>query len=187
MNNVPVFLDRRLLIACLLLGGLSGCADFNRIYGTPSRQPAPVYGNYPEAYPRETYRAPSPAERPAARPYVAQPPAPPREAASSPAVAALLAQAETIRQSGDLGAAVATAERALRIEPRNAKLIHVLAELRLQQDLPKEAEDLAKKSNVLAGGDRELIRKNWLIIASARRRFGDTRGAAEAEARARGN
>ena len=97
---------------------------------------------------------------------------------------ALLDEAEHSRRAGNLDAAVSTTERALRIEPRNPRLMHQLAKLRLQQNNPRLAEDLAKKSNVLAGGDPELTRSNWRIIAAARRQQGDEQGAAEADRRA---
>ncbi len=98
----------------------------------------------------------------------------------SPAVIALMGEAENQRQVGNLDSAVATVERAVRIEPRNAKLWHQLAVLRLQQDKPRLALDLAKKSNTLGRGDRQLIRENWLLISSARRMLGDDAGAERA-------
>jgi predicted Zn-dependent protease len=92
-------------------------------------------------------------------------------------------EAEVNRTGGQLDNAAATLERAIRIQPRNCTLWHELARVRLQQHQPGLAEDLAKKSNVLAQGNRALIQKNWAIIAEARRQRGDAQGAAEAEAR----
>jgi Flp pilus assembly protein TadD len=103
---------------------------------------------------------------------------------ASPVVTALLREAESNRDSGRLDNAAASLERALRIQPRNPKLWSRLAEIRLQQGQPGLAEDLAKKSNLLAKGDAELIRGNWSVIAQARRRKGDAEGAADAEERA---
>lgn len=101
-----------------------------------------------------------------------------------PAVLALVREAEASRSGGQFDNAAAILERAIRIQPRNATLWRQLASVRLQQHQPGLAEDLAKKSNVLAQGNRALIQKNWAIIAEARRQKGDTQGAAEADARA---
>jgi cytochrome c-type biogenesis protein CcmH/NrfG len=94
-------------------------------------------------------------------------------------------EAEASSASGSLDEAAATLERAIRIQPRNAQLWHKLAEVRLKQYQPGLAEDLAKKSNVLAKDDSELARQNWAIIADARRKKGDQQGAADADAKAR--
>jgi tetratricopeptide (TPR) repeat protein len=112
------------------------------------------------------------------------PKAPPASQTSSPAVTALLQEAETSSASGSLDEAAAALERAIRIQPRNAKLWHKLAEARLKQHQPGLAEDLAKKSNVLAKDDSALTRQNWAIIADARRKKGDAEGAADADAKA---
>ena len=103
---------------------------------------------------------------------------------TSPAVLALLTEADRQIGSGQIDNAAATLERAIRIKPKSAQLWHKMAQLRLQQHQPGQAENLAKKSNVLAHGDRDLIRRNWSLIAEARRQKGDAQGAAEAEARA---
>jgi tetratricopeptide (TPR) repeat protein len=127
-------------------------------------------------------------QRPASPPSVkpSQPPKPAAPApATAPAVIALMREAEASSASGSLDEAAATLERAIRIQPRNAQLWHKLAEIRLKQYQPGLAEDLAKKSNVLAKDDGELARQNWAIIADARRKKGDQQGAAEADAKAR--
>lgn len=104
--------------------------------------------------------------------------------ATPPAVLALMREAEASRSGGQLDNAAATLERAIRIQPRSSALWQQLASVRLEQHQPGLAEDLAKKSNVLAQGNRDLIRKNWAIIAAARRQKGDAQGAAEADAKA---
>lgn len=126
--------------------------------------PPPVAERPQESLPAEPPRVPPP------------PPAPP--------VLALLDEAEGSRQSGQLDAAAAALERAIRIQPRNALLWHRLAAVRLQQQQPGLAEDLAKKSLILAGGDAALTKQNWTLIAEARRLRGDTAGADEAASRA---
>lgn len=128
--------------------------------------------------------APQAEPRPEPRPPASQPPKTHAAPASPPAVLALLQEAEADANGGKLDTAAATLERGIRIQPRNAQLWHKLAELRLKQSQPGLAEDLAKKSNLLAKGDAALIRKNWAIIAEARRQKGDAEGATEADAKA---
>ncbi|MCW8921279.1 MAG: tetratricopeptide repeat protein [Sedimenticola sp.] len=103
----------------------------------------------------------------------------------SKAVSALLKTASQQADQQDLDGAVSTVERALRIEPRNAYLWYRLANLRLDQGRVTLASDLAIKSLALAGGDVELKRKNWQLIAKAKRSSGDITGAKVAERKAR--
>jgi cytochrome c-type biogenesis protein CcmH/NrfG len=102
-----------------------------------------------------------------------------------PAVLALETDIEGNLKTGGYADAAASLERAIRIQPKNPELWHVLAEVRLKQQQPGLAEDLAKKSNLLAKNNAELIRSNWKIIAESLRLKGDTAGAAEAMAKAR--
>ena len=103
----------------------------------------------------------------------------------SRAVQALIDQSATQGAAGNYPAAVGSLERALRIEPRNAHLWNKLAHLRLNQGQNGLAEELASKSNTLAGADLELKRDNWTLIAAARRAVGDISGARVAERKAR--
>lgn len=105
-----------------------------------------------------------------------QPPCPP-QASDSPAVLALLEQAQGHAAAGQPATAGATLERALRIEPRNPYLWQELARVRLGQGQYQQAENLAAKSNALAGGDQGLRAENWQIIGQARLKRGDRRGA----------
>jgi len=91
---------------------------------------------------------------------------------SSNVVVALLSEAELSYQQGNLDESVITIERALRIEPRNPLLLYKLAVLRLQQGQAELAENLAKKSELLAVGNTQLKKKNWLLIAEARDQLG---------------
>ncbi|MEE9492547.1 MAG: tetratricopeptide repeat protein [Gammaproteobacteria bacterium] len=97
------------------------------------------------------------------------------------AVIALLDQADIHSQSGENEAASVTLERALRIEPRNARLWSKLAAVRLTQGQAYQAEQLALKSNTLSVKDRLLRIDNWKIIAEARRARKDIAGIKEAE------
>ncbi len=101
----------------------------------------------------------------------------PPEPSSNTAVQALLSKAQSQAAAGQLDAAGANLERALRIEPRNSVLWQELARVRLDQGQYRQAENLAVKSNALAGGNRNLQAGNWRIIGEARNRRGDLEGA----------
>ncbi len=110
--------------------------------------------------------------------------APHTTAPQSPAVVALVDNANRQAGSGELDGAAAALERALRIEPRNAGLWQRLADIRLRQNQPGQAESLALKSNTLAVGDKATQAGNWRIIAKARRMRDDVDGAHQADSRA---
>jgi tetratricopeptide (TPR) repeat protein len=111
------------------------------------------------------------------------PEAPP-EPSRNAAVLALFEQAQTQSSAGQMEAAGASLERALRIEPRNPVLWQKLAQVRLGQEQYRQAENLAAKSNALAGDDRRLRPENWRIIGQARTNLGDLPGAQAAFERA---
>jgi cytochrome c-type biogenesis protein CcmH/NrfG len=102
----------------------------------------------------------------------------------SPAVSALVLAANQNSRSGDLELAAASLERAIRIEPRNANLFYKLAILRLKQEKPRLAEDLAKKSALLAASDNKLKKHCWLLIAHIRETQQNFAGAKEARTKA---
>lgn len=108
----------------------------------------------------------------------------PAAGGASPAVVALLDQAATQQRGGHAEQSAATLERALRIEPRNPWLWFRLAEIRLQMGMARRAEQLALKSNALAGADPRLAVQSWLLIARARERLGDAEGAERARKKA---
>lgn len=101
-------------------------------------------------------------------------------AANSPAVGVLLANANQNSKAGDLDVAVTTIERAIRIEPRNPNLYYKLAVIRLKQSKPRLAEDLAKKSALLASTNKQLKKHSWLLVAKAREIQKDYDGSKEA-------
>lgn len=102
----------------------------------------------------------------------------------SPAVLALVTEADNSSKSGDLGSAVVTIERALRIDSRNPFLTYKLAALRLQQSKPRLAENLARKSALLSGNNKLLKKQAWLLISEARKQQENYLGAKEAELKA---
>jgi len=97
----------------------------------------------------------------------------PPQPSSNTAVQTLLNKAHDEVAAGRMEAAGANLERALRIEPRNPVLWQELAQVRLDQRQYRQAENLAAKSNSLAGGNRYLEIENQRIIGEARKRQGD--------------
>lgn len=104
----------------------------------------------------------------------------PTQPSDNAAVMALLNKAKNQSVAGRMDEASANLERALRIEPRNPVLWHELARVRLEQGQYRQAENMAAKSNMLAGTDRYLQAQNWRVIGEARSRRGDLHGAREA-------
>jgi Flp pilus assembly protein TadD len=102
------------------------------------------------------------------------PPAAPAPAPEVPvqkenvAVAGLIESARNDASAGRLVQAAASLERALRIEPRNPRLWHELARVRLRQGDTAQAENLAARSNGFAGSDSALRAANQRIIEQAR-------------------
>lgn len=173
------------------LTALLGCS------GNRSGQPAPIYGEpvtdpYASAVKptsssnttKGTVIKPLPPEQSVPMEAIEAPLSPAPAAQFSPAVVALMAESERSSRSGDYESAAAVLERALRIDPRNPELTYKLAELKLQQEKPRLAEDLAKKAELLAGRQRELKHKSWLLISRARQMQGLYDGAKEAQSKA---
>lgn len=100
-------------------------------------------------------------------------------------VLALLTSARQMQSSGDLNGAASNLERAQRIAPREPQVLFRLAELRLAQDAPAQAEQLARRALTYAAGRPALQASLWELIAQARERQGDPAGAAQARQRAR--
>ena len=167
------------LVASVLTLLLAGCASEPPRIAAPVSEPAGALSQ-PSALPEErvedsgvVIRAYEPPEMVAVVPTHGQ------------AVRSLVGQAEKQEAAGNLPAAISSIERALRIEPRNAHLWNKLAHLRFTQGQNGLAEELASKSNSLAGADVKIKRDNWNLIARARRALGDATGAGVAERKAR--
>lgn len=162
-------------VAGLLL--LAGCAG---VGPAPSRAPAAGAGGTSSAQepappvfttpgvPAQTSPVPGSDAVPGNELPAAAEPAPPPPASGNRAVIALLDRAQLDASAGRPDAASATLERALRIEPRNARLWHELAQLRLAQGQYVQAIALAQKSNSFASAQRQLQALNWRVIGQAR-------------------
>lgn len=82
----------------------------------------------------------------------------------SPAGEALLIQGANERRAGDYGAASATLERALRIEPSAPALWLELARVRLLQGNREQAGQLARKARSLAGNEAAIANQADAIL-----------------------
>ena len=144
----------------------AGDAGGITVQSSTEQAPATAYptasvGSYPEpgspAYPPPAESYPAPADPAAGQGAAAPVPAAPADAgvaidqghvparSSNNAVNALLASADGSRRRGDLDAAVASAERALRIQPGDPAVYYELALLRLAQGQRELAGQLARK------------------------------------------
>jgi tetratricopeptide (TPR) repeat protein len=85
----------------------------------------------------------------------------------SAVVKRLVATAGDQRRVGNWDSAASSLERALRIEPRNGRLWSRLAQVRYDQNAWKKAIQLAAKSNTLSGGNSNLLRQNWVLMANS--------------------
>lgn len=135
-----------------------------------------------------------PEEKPAPPPYPseklpqigAKTPKPEVSGHRSPVVVARLSdKAKGQMDAGNLDQAYATAERAVRIDASNPYLWNLMAQIQLKRGNSYQAEQLARKSNLLAKGDKSLQAKNWRMIAAALRKRGAIGEAEGAERKAK--
>jgi tetratricopeptide (TPR) repeat protein len=162
-------LRRAAVIAAILF--LVGCTAKRPVYDPRPSSSAPPSLTLPFPFP--------PSETPSLPPSV-----PPSRSSENTAVVALLQKSQNQSSAGQWDAASASLERALRIEPRNPVLWQRLARVRLDQGDYPQAENLAAKSNSMAGSDHHLRAENWRIIGQARSKCGDKAGARAAFERA---
>ena len=103
---------------------------------------------------------------------------------SKPAVIALLGSARAAERSGDLQKAQSDLQRAQRIAPRDPNIYFALADTHYKLQAYSLAEQVALKGISVAGQDRELLRKFWLLISEIRYASGNSVGAKQAEQQA---
>lgn len=117
--------------------------------------------------------SPPPPSAPTSAPGAAPEPGPSVRRESIPvpeegkAAATLLASARQNERAGLFSQAEMTLERALRVEPRNARLWHEMAQVKFGQKDYGQAVQFSIKSNSLAGKDYGLIQQNWLLMEKA--------------------
>lgn len=183
-----------LLASAVAVSLLAGCATQNVKRPAPGSEPAqkePGQTNAPSSTPEQQpdtgqNRQSAGADETASSSQPVK--VPPKTAGeiSSPAVMSLLGSADTLAKAGHMDAAASTLERALDIESRNPFVYQRLAAVRLAQEQAGQAEQMAMKSNSLAGDNPFVKASNWRLIAAARRTDGDSHGAGQASQKAVG-
>ncbi|MDX1512909.1 MAG: hypothetical protein R3174_04115 [Gammaproteobacteria bacterium] len=182
---------RRSPAALLLLMILSACGGSPKLAPVEERTTSGSAAGDPVD--RGSAAPPQAVARPLPEPGTASAPADPSATtaprgvqSTSPAVVALLNDANRASGDGRHDQAAASIERAIAIEPQSAWLWHRLAAIRLEQGELGQAAALAAKSNSLAVEDRRLQADNWRLIAEVHRRRGEhtaARSAADKAAR----
>lgn len=186
----------RFLFPVVFLAGniLSGCAA--PVYKYPPQSPETVYDQQAGSVgaPSDSSHPPSDQQIDQPRPpydtqgddplVVPQRPSPPRigsdvypDSAYSDdyllaAVSSLENQSEQHLAQDRTDQAFATAERAIRMDPTNARLWNLLARIQLEQGNYSQAEQLSIKSNLLGKNHKRLQAENWRIIEKALREKG---------------
>lgn len=131
---------------------------------------------------------PAPVSRPDQAPAPSEVPGPGYESVPVPkegkAAATLLASARQNLQAGQFSQAEMMLERALRLEPRNARLWHEMGQVKYGQKDYKQVVQFCIKSKSLAGKDYDLIRQNWLLMEKAYLQLGETEKARQARSKA---
>ncbi len=111
-----------------------------------------------------------------------------RKSAPSPSssiVASLTDKAKGQIKAGNLDHAFATTERPSELTRQIRALWNLLAQIQLRRGNVHQAEQLARKSNLLSKGDKSLQAENWRIIAKSLRQKGSAQEAEKAELRAK--
>jgi len=135
----------------------------------------PQYASLPRP---EPVPSPLPAPPPTPEPTPVYP-----ERVPQPAAARLLHDAEQALHAGNARKADEYLERAIRIDPQNPQVWHVLARSKFQQLQYPQTIQMALKSNSFRP-DRAIERNNWLLMEQAYLAMGDTQKAEKARARA---
>lgn len=179
---------RSRLFPFLFLLALAGCST------TPPAQ-SPAKASVPTP-PATTTGKPAPTATPPAATTPATPSAPPAlsyrpqrtspplaDGSQLPAVQGLLAASDRALRAGDLELAASNLERAQRLAPQSTAVYQRLAEIRLRQKRPAEAEQMARKALGFTAqpAQQALL---WRQIAAARQQLGQAQSAQEALQRA---
>lgn len=107
------------------------------------------------------------------------------EVSGNPAIVSLTESARIDFEAANYVSAAAKLERALRIEPRNARLWYELARVRMEQTLYRQVESLALRANSFAADNSQLRKASWQLIGESREQRGDLAGAQQAYDRAK--
>jgi hypothetical protein len=163
---------------CLL--ALTGC-QLPGVYEPlpPRPQPGPGVPEDPDRPDTGTAAPEQPVPPPTPPPSQA-----PKQFRLGAASAALVSQAQSQSAAGNHALAVATLERALRIEPDNPLVWIELAKVHQAEGNHARADGMGRKALALARGDARAQAAAWNVIADSFRARGRNQEAADAERRA---
>lgn len=180
----------RLLLTLLALVGLTACS-MSPVYAPPveSRTEPPAEKQPPAASEEPVEEKPAAAQASGIEdsPEAVEDDSAPAAAVpfrSKPAVIALMSSARAAQRNGDLQAAQNNLQRAQRIAPRDPNIYFELADNHYQMQAYPLAEQVALKGVSLAGQDRDLLRKFWLLISEIRYASGNDTGGRQASQQA---
>jgi tetratricopeptide (TPR) repeat protein len=139
----------------------------------------PVSGPSPTPPQSGTAQTPTP-QQPVPSPVPSPPQQTPKEFRLSVASAALVKQGRAQSVKGEYPAAVATLERALRIEPDNPLVWLELGQVHLSARNAPQAESMGRKAVALATGNASVQANGWRLIGDALRARGRDLDATEA-------
>jgi tetratricopeptide (TPR) repeat protein len=162
------------LAACAAL--LTGC---HSLFGPPVSGPRPTPQSGTAQPSPQTPSAPQPGPAPP-QPVPPTRQTPPKEFHLSAASAALVKQGRAQSMKGEYPAAIATLERALRIEPDNPLVWLELGQVHLSARNAPQAESMARKAIALATGNPAVQSNGWRLIGDAYRARGRDLDATEA-------
>lgn len=185
-------LTPRLLLTGIFIAMMAGCSIGPTQPPRPpvedrgtQAQPRPEPRPAPQETPSEPAVAtPLPDSGPAASPSPSPAPAPQTQSQQSPAVIALLSDAEQSRNAGDYRAAQGSLQRAQRIAPRDPEVYYSLALTHMELEDYDLAEQVALKGVSVAQGNAYQLRRLWQLLAKIRLRAGDPAGSRQAEQKA---
>lgn len=179
----------RLIFCTLLLAVMSGCSVAPYQPTQPpveerSERGQPAPDPQPEAVPAEpsdpAVVTPLPEDGARAEPAPSPAPAPQPQVQQSPAVIALLSDAEQSRATGDYRGAQGSLQRAQRIAPRDPEVYYSLALTHMELEDFALAEQVALKGVSVAQGNRQQLKRLWELLAKIRLRAGDPSGSRQA-------
>jgi tetratricopeptide (TPR) repeat protein len=87
--------------------------------------------------------------------------------------------------AGRFSQAETLVERALRLEPGNPELWHMMGRVKSGQNNPAQTVQFCLKSNSLAAGNLALTRRNWLLMEKSYHAMGQEEQAADARRKAK--
>jgi tetratricopeptide (TPR) repeat protein len=168
------FIGRRILALAAIAALLAGCQS---LFGPPVSRPSGPAPQQPGSAQPSPQTPTPPAQPPAPVPA---PSAPPKEFRLSAASNALVKQGRAQSLKGEYPAAIATLERALRIEPDNPLVWLELGQVHLSAKNAPQAESMARKAIALATGNPAVQASGWRLVGDAYRSRGRDLDATEA-------